>query len=449
MSGSKLKHLLQRPAGSLNRAERRNAEKLVQKEKRRLANVQAAEAMSGAGYPVDAQLRKLVGMMNEEHLAGAEVAMRNLNDFLRPFVVEDDSGPLSFYRLRPERDHAFDGRDFFAFADAPEIRGNAVRCLLELTENVIHSFTVLGDVHDTRFEETDRDAVVLSGISMIRSGNLLYWQTAGGRIADLERLTVERRTLLAAQEAAMRQANPAMPERELQSLLRPSAGAFAGTADVWDCAAFGLFNLATQRHEMRALAKEWTVSQAVFTDHFEQIYADRYENDERIRRMVDKAVLQLEEDRLFFEVAETAFALPAYFAARVSFVHGTDVVTALGRPGSGQERKHALKAPPDARHLVRRVATLDLGARPDLTRSFTPPRYQVEVGGFFRRLSPGAVGRDSEGNAVRGMTWVRTHARRKDRPPKLGVVHVKSSVGGALARAEKLAGGVAPALSVS
>jgi hypothetical protein len=225
-------------------------------------------------------------------------------------------------------------------------------------------------------------------------------------------------------------------------MLNPTAEPLAGTTDVWNCAAYGLFNLRTERHEMRATSKEWTVSQAVFSDQFETKYADLYETDDAIRRMVDKAMVQLEKDHVFFEIAETALCLPAYFKARVEFVRDEERQTQLGDPTKGgMARKHALKAPLDMRILTRRVATLDIGAMSSIERSYTPPRYQVEVDGFFRRLAPDAIGRDRDGLPVKGMTWVKRHARWKDRPAKKGVLFLKSSIGKALERANAMVRG--------
>ncbi len=203
---------------------------------------------------------------------------------------------------------------------------------------------------------------------------------------------------------------------------------------MWDSPAFGLFNLKRQRHEMRMSSREWTVSQAIFSDQFETRYADLYQTDENVQRMVDKSVAQIERDHLLFELAETAFALPAYFAARVQFLENREVETQLAKP-NGAKAKYALRAPQDMRIVRRTVATLDFSGSRTTNHIYTPPRFRVEVEGYFRRLSPGARGHDSEGREIIGKTWVTKHARWKDKPERLGVVHVKSLIGKALARA--------------
>lgn len=88
--------------------------------------------------------------------------------------------------------------------------------------------------------------------------------------------------------------------------------------------------------------------------------------------------------------------------------------------------------------LFRRVAALEIidPSRPPVVRAYTPPRFQVEVDGFWRRLpDPTARGRGQSGEPVAGRTWVKAHLRWRSNPPLVHTVYVKSSVGLARARA--------------
>jgi hypothetical protein len=85
---------------------------------------------------------------------------------------------------------------------------------------------------------------------------------------------------------------------------------------------------------------------------------------------------------------------------------------------------------------VRKVASLEVTDMSSAAlRSYSPPRFRVEVEGFWRRLSPGAVGRDRDGKPVAGKTWVKQHMRWRDRPDRGRVLLVKSSVRAAEAKA--------------
>lgn len=438
MSKAKLERLLNGSYGKLDRRQRKAALKILQEDKKRVDNMMAADQLSGAGYPMDQQMRRILELANEDSVRGADYPLRNLWDVFRAFVLREECAIGTILRLRPERDHAFDANDFFAYASDPAIKEATMAKLHALPEGVIHNYSILTDPKDVVFEQEDGDPIVLVGIALIRHGNHLYWQSCGGYVVDLEQVTAARRAELARDEGKIRAANPAATEEMIRDLLSPTARALPGAPGVWDCSSYGMFDLSTQSHEIRASTRDWTISQAVFSDQFEERLAELYDVDDAARRLVDKAMAHIERDKLLFEVAEVAFSLPAYFAARVQFVKKQETKTGLADP-KDQKAKYALKAPPDMRVQTRIVSTLDYGpvggSKP---KSFTPPRFRVEVEGYYRRLAPDGHGFDKDGQPLKGMTWVTKHARWKDKPFRIGVVRVKSAITSALRRVKNI-----------
>jgi hypothetical protein len=440
MAKGSLQDLLNRTPGTLDRASRRNAQRYLKDESQRIDRMRSADQMSGVGYHIDQQTRQFLDTCNKDVLNGVETPYFKVWDVVSGFFRLEPSEIVDFLRLKSEKDHAFSPQDFFAYATDPSIRDHALEKLLELPENVIHNYSVKGSVRDIVLQEEESDPIALSGLAMVRSGDLLYWQTAGGIMTDVTAVTAERRAKLAEGEAKIRADNPRAPETMIQEILNPTAAPLKGYDNIWRASALGLFNLRTQKHDIRMTTREWDTTQAVFSDQFEQKLASVYDTDDAARRLVDRAVAQIEADHLFFEIAETAFALPAYFAARVEFVRDDEARTALGDPSGGSTRKYALKAPLDMRVLTRNVATLDFSARNEFGHSYTPPRFMVEVEGFWRRLPLGTAGKDADGRPAEGKTWVQSHARWKDKPRKMGVVHVKTPIASAIERGQKLAG---------
>lgn len=438
MASGRLRELLDKPSHTLTSRERSIALKLLKEEKQRVDNMRAADQMAGVGLPIDAQTREYLRFCNQDLDAGYETPLEKLWDAVSGFFEWEDAEIQQFIRVRHERDHAFNPVDFFAFATDPDIKAQTLTRLRELPEGVIHNYSVKGDVKAVQFQEEGEEPICLSGVAFVRHGNHLHWHLVGGPITDLAKRTAERRALLAEQADLVRQNNPNQSEKEINHILSPSAEALPGTDDVWLCGAMGLFNLAHETHEMRMTIKEWGVSQAVFSDQFEQKYADVYDTNPAVKRMVDKAMVQLEKDHIYFEIFETALTLPAYFAAKVEFIATDAVQTALGNPDGGMKRKHALKAPLNMRVLVRNVATLDFQRTGEIGGNYTPPRYRVELEGYWRRLPPRSVGHDAQGDPMLGKTWVRAHARWKDLPPKAGVLRVKTAIGETIERASKL-----------
>jgi len=436
MAESRLERILTRSFDHLSRADRRNAVRLLKDEAKRIDHILSADRMNGAGYPIDRMLRQLLDTTNDDLVAGMDTPFANVWDVMSGFVKVEQAQLVKYARLLPERDHAFSAADFFAFAGEEELRVQTVSRLEALPEGTIHNYSVL-DLREIVFEEEGRDPLVFAGISLVRHGRRIHWLTTGGPVTNLAAVTEERRALVKGQEATIRAANPNASEKQIQDTLNPFARPLIGTEDVWHSFAMGLFNLDTLSQEVKIVGRDWGVTLSIFSDQFEERFAGQYETDPTMRRLVDKAVAEVEASHLAFDVAETAFTLPAYFAAKVSLVTERELPTSLGSDLRNPARKYALKAPIDMRILTRRVTTLDFGRGKAVSHSFTPPRFRVEVDGFWRRLRPEAMGRDPDGNPVQGRTWVKGHARWKDRPPKTGVVYVKSPIRQALDRAEQ------------
>lgn len=425
-------------AGGMSRAERRNTARMMKDELKHIENTRSAIKNSGAGFPIDRALRQLLDCCNDDILTG-QAPFPNVWDVFSAFTYTQPSKLINFLKLRAEVDHAFTATDFFAFSTEEELRDRTLPKLRELKEGVIHNYSALDDVRQVTFEQSERDPVVLSGISMIRHNSHLYWMTVGGPVCDLASVTAVRRAALALDADKVRAANPHAPAAQIENMLKPYAVPLHGTDDVWFSFAMGMFNLETAAHEIRILGRDWGVSLAVFSDQFEQKYAESYEKDEKVRRMVDKSVAEVEANGLFFEIAETAFALPAYFEAKVSLVVEETRETELSPSRRNPAARFAMKAPADLRPLTRRVVTLDFGRNSEkLPHSYTPPRFRVEVDGFWRRLPAESIGKDANGQPIRGKTWVRGHARWKDRPPAVGVVLVKTPIRDSLERARSI-----------
>lgn len=435
MAKNPLEALLDVDPAGMSRSQRRSAKKYLQDEIKRLTNLTNADLMGGAGYPIDQQIRSLLKSCNEEIAHGAEVPFRNIWDVFSGFVKREPGPVVNVLRMKPEKDHAFSAMDFFHFVTEEGLREQTLPRLRDIPEGIVHNFTAIGDLKEVAFEQEGGDPVVMSGIAMVRYGDHLHWIVLGGPVVNLDEVTAKRRVEMADNEAQIRAANPHASEQQMQETLNPVAIAMPGADDVWLSFTMGLFNLKTAKHEIRIIARDWGVTISVFSDQFETRLADSYDSNPQVKRLVDKSMAQLEAASLYFDLAETAFSLPAYFATKVSLVTERDVKTALS--SDTPAAKFALKAPQDMRILTRRVSTLDFSYTGHaFDHAYAPPRFRVEVDGFWRRLAPDSNGRDADGHPVRGRTWVRGHARWKDKPPKVGVVHIKTPIRQALERAE-------------
>jgi hypothetical protein len=303
-----------------------------------------------------------------------------------------------------------------------------MQSLFELREGIVHNFTSIGDVRDLAFLHADSTRFVIAGFTMVRHDDQLHWAMIGGPICDLVAQTnklradpIHEKQAYQPPEKGFINVNPGLEHR---------AEPLVGTDDVWKTVAFGRFNLGTEKHEARAVARDHGNSYDMIIDDPDMFgIRDPANISERQRQMLTSMISELETESLLFEIAETCFQLPAYFAYRITLVRETRRETAIAQL-SARQRSKFTSVTPERRPLFRTVAALDIidVGRTPAVRSYNPPQYKVEVGGFWRRLNPDALGKDAHGNTIKGRTWVKGHLRWRDRPERQSTIFIKSSV---------------------
>ena len=393
---------------------------------------------SGAGFPIDKQLREYALEYNDRQLGHGLLTLPisfNVFEGFFDFKVID---PAPLFVLRPEKDHLFSLSDFLDFATGGDRPTDTLDGVATIPEGIINNYTPVGDVRELAFLHADSNRFVVGGTTMVRHGDQLHWAMIGGPICDLGAKTAERRAGLPNNwyQPASRLKQFVTPSPDLEMRAEP----LQGTPDVWKTVVFGRFNISTRHHESRCIARDYGNHYQLLTDDPAQF------NIRDLKDLMPQQTDQLkgfaeELDRngLLFEIAETLFLLPTYFRFRIKLVREQERPTALAdmKP---KERRHVAKVHTSAKILIRRVATLEIidpGRRP-LLRKYTPPSFRVEVEGFWRRLSPDATGKDALGNAVRGRTWVKGHLRWRDRPQRISTIYIKNSIAVAKAKAAAL-----------
>jgi hypothetical protein len=127
-----------------------------------------------------------------------------------------------------------------------------------------------------------------------------------------------------------------------------------------------------------------------------------------------------------WNLAEAMFQLPAYFDFKVHIAKSVAV--------SGGQKLPA-KAPKGGRGVgtqFRYVSAIEFSeSETTVVRPYSAPRYQVETGGYWRRLLPDQYGHDAQGNTVRGKTWITANNEWRERPDDRKTIYVKSSVAAA------------------
>lgn len=421
-----------------SRGERRRRERDAKVAWSRVLDRRAAVQASGAGFHVDEELREFLSLYNMRLDEDVEnPALPFSFGIVQGFLEMRRDGPFVSYEMAQERDHAYSAGDFVEFVREGRCE-DAGRARLEaLAEGVVHNYTALGDIREHAFVDSDGEAFAVSGMSLVRRGARLHWVLVGGTVCDLAEATDKIQAFYRKVETEGRIETRGDRKLDFSRLHAAQLGDVEG---VWKTVAFGLFDLDRMIHESRTFARDEGPSRTLVSDDpaslgIEDITKATPDQAEGMKAFAAR----VDEHRIVFDVAETLFQLPAYFAYRVHLVREVERRTQVGK-GGGENAVRVMRAPRDSRIGVRRIETLEilnLQAQPG-TRSYTPPRHQVSVEGFWRTLRPGSIGKDRNGRPEAGRTWIEGHVRWRDRLPRAGVITVKAPVAPALERAERL-----------
>jgi hypothetical protein len=415
-----------------SRHERRKLNKQTKQRVSRLRPVLKALADGGAGFPIDQMIRAYAAEYNNRSLThGTQVLPTSFNILEAFLAPEKFEGIIPIFLLRDERDHMFSLSDFFDYLTSKDGPKNPVAEALRLPEGIIHSYTPTGSLEELTFLYGESTPFAVAGFSFIRYGPEINWLLLGGPRLDEEELS------LASKEIRDWDTGAAHPSKEfLISDYKPEGTdppvILEGTEGVWKTVIFGRLDVETGKHLVRYRAREREKSFEIVTDD-PAVFYDEAGAEEHVRNALDV----FDEEGVLFNIAEGLCALPAYFAFKITLVREVSKETRLfsTRPSGGR------KPPSTYGKRFRKVAALEIvnPSTPPALRRYQPPQYQVEVEGFWRRLQDDAMGRGFHGEPVRGRTWVRSHLRWRDRPPRAKTIYVKSSVSAAKARAAALA----------
>lgn len=384
---------------------------------------------NSAGLSADSALRGylglLIGGLNRGRPSVASLVV--LHDFVR-----DGPKVMGFptYAFKPEKNHLFDLVDFLDFSTGESFDAGAVaNGLASLPEGVIHSYSIRGKPLEFTLTDDADLPFSMMGMSMIRHGDELSWMLDGGEIFDEE--TWAKFTDCADLDASLVDErlgfHPAdcHPIEGLLYLARKSGmpTEVKGTEKTQTVRISGRFNIATMSHEGRNIDRLFKHQLVSLTDDMRD--AQLVHGPGVDTEFMESMTRQIQDASVLWSMAETCFGLPAYFGfvlkARRDYMgqgsmKGQNGCAVLSAPAAGEREFTVVPA---------------LRIESDFSsagRSFSPPRYKVEVDGFWRRLADEGEGKGPAGEPVIGKTWVRGHARWKGNPDRPSRIMVKTSV---------------------
>lgn len=440
------------PSPDMVRAFQRNqnqmpshAKRKARKQWERVQTYARAVLQNGAGLLVDQELRLIFDEYNHRLVEHGLLSMPTSFNVMEAFFRYDKRD--NFFYLRPEHDHLFSISDFIDFVTSSDAPQSPVTGAYQFPEGDVFSYSLYDDPHDLTFTAGTGREVAIGGVSFVRHGDELSVFLAAGQVADL---SAESEKIIAEKPKVMWSKNKRIrPADDLKS----EAACLGQSDDLWKTLALCRLNLKQSTDDVRYVLLDHGNSYIVVTDD-PAIYEPTMGQDE-VDAQLKRMQPELRKYAVLFELARTCLFLPAYFNFKLTMVRSERMQTRFARQkGRDDFLSHREREiiPASAQVAFRQVSALRI-VNPEPTRiarRFSAPLFQVEVNGFWRRLSAGKMGRDLQGVPIEGKTWVKAHRRWRDLPEKTIEVLVKSrvSIARAIVAAEKLVKAVDDALPV-
>jgi hypothetical protein len=398
-----------------------------------------AQQATGAGLLADEVLRYFQRDYENRVRVGGPSAMPTNHRIVGSFFNPRYAGAV--YLLWPERDYLISFSDFLDFVTAGDSPTLDLGLGYTLTDNVIYNVTATDGAGALLLSTQGAASFGFRAASIRRLGDELVMlisvaeQLSAAELKQLEPRTLADHDIVPEKRALFDRT------REQRQEFGPSRIVCIEGTDLLPSIALVRFNLNRRSVEGRCLLRDMGDRFDTLTDIFATLTGGPIdESSPAFMNMVG----QLDDCDALWEMAKALTLIPAYLDARITVVRPEKRPTKIAQlPPSKIREMEKAKVAQEQRLRFRTISAIrvERAASTDAIsgRSFTPPRFQISVDGFWRELAnPDQLGKDAEGLAVKGRTWVRAHVRFKDRPAptEIKTVYIKASLSVARQRLE-------------
>lgn len=366
----------------------------------------SAQTHNGLNFPIDKELRYFLNEYNNRNMtAGLNSMPLNFN-IMEAFF--DHNPAAASFALKDEEDHLVSFVDFFEYFTSP-VCDAKLDCLLDvMKENTIYSYTNLDNIDTFTFSTEPNDEYALAGFSMVRDGNEISILFLSGKKTDTIKLTqklLEESVEIVTPNIGHPDKVDLKPDRSYKLQAAP----LLDDKNYWKCMALSRFDLSSSTIDARYIMFDCGRFYDVSTDDpqgFLNMKGDfDYEDKKSIYEM---SLSKMKAFHAVFETSKTLLMLPLYLDHFSENVKIERHITELGKKkGTYLWAKKINLLSKNQKIYYRDLIVLDPRTKRYPSNStFYAPNIKIETKGFWKKLPPGTIGKDKNGNDIHGKTWV-------------------------------------------
>lgn len=380
---------------------------------------------SGPGFPVDQLLRSMAIEYTHRFASSGTEHLPISFNYFEPFC----EGKLITKSFAPymipldETNYLFHASDFFEYITSSEVEEFDPSSLLSLPDSRVFHFTCNGDIFEISFTDARSRDYILSGFSLVRRNKSIHWCLIAGELLSDEEWA------LASSDATAINLDDISPSKRafLRTSIEEQGGTtgppmrLEGTDTAVKTVLAGEFDASTARHIAKAIFIESENAYTVFCDDPEVLQPIL---DSRKQSVFEAAIGRLDQAGALFSIAEGFLQLPSYFGSRVTIakdIAGSNSIPKglKGKGGRGISGKY---------EVIESVSVASAGT-PSIIQKVELPQFSNETEGHWRRLKIDELGKDRDGNPIKGKTWVsRSTPWRSKRQNEGNIIYIKDSI---------------------
>lgn len=411
----------------LNRRDRRRIESNGRKLAEKYRDVMRFLKKDGAGYPIDNLLRAFCIEYNHRYASsGTQTQPLNFNYF-EPFcqlhLFENSVAP--YILPREEIDFIFSIQDYFEFITSRSYSYDKNQLLSTLNNGQVYNFTQMGSVNDFGYSTSNGAEFLISGFSMLRLDNSLFWYLLGG-----ERLS-EEEWAAASADIDRPDLSDIPPEKMLfMSEALDEAGqvkgppvCLEGTSRTRRTIIAGETDIPSSTHLARCYMAEYEQSFLVVSD--DPDIFDHLRDNDRKSDMIKLMSERIEQSAVMWNLVESFFGLPSYLNYKIK-------IDKLSIDRSGIKPPRNIRGGHIAGGNVKYIRSIEITDNkvPDI-QNYTPPLFHIETDGYWKRIDDSKFGYDKNNKLIKGRTWIKSENKWRDEIPKNRTIYAKSLISSA------------------
>ncbi len=383
--------------------------------------------ISGAGFPTDQLLRQMAIEYTHRYASSGTNNQPVSFNYFEPFcqikLIQNSFAP--YMELAKEYDHLFYSTDFFDYLTSPASDDFDLKSLYELPDEKIFHFSINGDVADFSVLNAENREFLISGFSLIRHENTLYWYLIGGEVLGEEEwnLRCSKQTEIDLEKISPSKLAFLRDSIKESNCLRGAPLPLEGTKTAIRTIISGEMDLDTKKHVSRCYMTEYENSFPVICDDPEILIGINDDNEKQ--KIITNMMEHFDKTAVLWNLAESFFQLPNYFSYRIALKKEL-----LVKAGKRLTRKKGGRGVNKQYQIVSAIEVTDITPTSTVLK-VNLPHYEIETEGYWRRLPVNSVGRDRNGCEVQGKTWVKSSNEWRAAKKHSKTVYVKDSISSA------------------